>query len=73
MSKPTIFTNARLLDPASGLDAVGSLIIEDRLITEFGTSIAIPKKGNKIDCHGACLAPGLIDMRAFLGEPGYKQ
>lgn len=72
MSKPTIFTNARLLDPASGLDAVGSLIIEDRLITEFGTSIAIPKKGNKIDCHGACLAPGLIDMRAFLGEPGYE-
>lgn len=66
------FINARLLDPASRLDSLGSLIVTDRVITEFGSKISIPKNAETIDCQGNCLAPGLIDMRAFLGEPGYE-
>lgn len=72
MSAVTAYTNARLLDPASGLDARGTLVVEDRFIAAAGPEVQIPEGATVIDCHGACLAPGLIDMRAFLGEPGYE-
>jgi dihydroorotase len=66
------FTDARLLDPASGLDATGTLVVEDSVIAALGPGVKAPKGARVVDCHGACLAPGLIDMRAFLGEPGYE-
>ena len=72
MTAVTAYTNARLLDPASGLDARGALVVEDRFIAAAGPEVQIPEGATVIDCHGACLAPGLIDMRAFLGEPGYE-
>lgn len=68
----TAFTNGRLLDPSSGLDVTGTLVVEDRTIAALGTDTKVPKGATAIDCRGACLAPGLIDMRAFLGEPGYE-
>jgi dihydroorotase len=67
------YTNARLIDPASGLDETG------RLITEGARIAAIePGKGQEdlgentkvIDCGGHVLSPGLIDARVFTGEPG---
>ena len=62
--------NARLLDPATGLDAPGALLIEDgRIVSLTGA----PADGaERFDCGGAILAPGLIDMRAALGEPGFE-
>lgn len=71
MSTATAFTNARLLDPASGMDASGAVVIQDGLIVEVGAKVKPPKGAEVIDCGGHCLAPGLIDMRAFVGEPGY--
>ena len=70
--RKTAFINARLLDPASGRDEYGSLVVEDRIITAVGANAAVPEAAEKVDCNGACLTPGLIDMRAFLGEPGYE-
>ena len=66
------FTNARLLDPAGGLDAAGTLLIEGRRIVAVEPGGKAPKGAQVVDCHGKCLAPGLVDMRAFLGEPGYE-
>jgi dihydroorotase len=66
----TIFINARLLDPASGLDASGSLLVRHGLIAEHGTTLGIPEGAEVVDCDGAILAPGLVDLRASLGEPG---
>lgn len=66
----TIITNARLLDPASGLDAPGALLIRDGLIADFGAGLTAPEGAAVVDAGGACLAPGLIDLRANLGEPG---
>lgn len=65
-----LFANARLLDPATGLDAPGSLLVRGGLILDHGTALGRPEGATVIDCAGACLAPGLIDMRASLGEPG---
>ena len=69
----TAYVNARLLDPATGLDAPGGLLCADGLIIEVGpgvTASALPSDAKVIDCKGACLAPGLVDMRVQLREPG---
>ncbi len=65
----TLFTNARLLDPSTDLDCKGDILVADGRIAELGE--ALPHEGAEIiDCGGHCLAPGLIDMRAQLREPG---
>jgi len=66
----TLITNARLLDPASGLDAPGALLIRDGLIADCGPGLTASEGAAVVDAAGACLAPGLIDLRANLGEPG---
>jgi dihydroorotase len=64
--------NARLLDPATGTDATGSVLIEKGLIKEFrtGTGVSFKDAKETFDANGLCLAPGLIDLRAKTGEPG---
>ncbi len=69
----TAYVNARLLDPASGLDAPGALVVEDGRIAELGPQVlaeGAPEGLAVVDCGGHCLAPGLIDMRVQLREPG---
>jgi len=76
MSTHTAFLNARLIDPATGLDAPGGLLSADGVILEAGPGInadAVPDGAEIIDCGGHVLAPGLIDARAYLGEPGTEQ
>ena len=68
----TLFTNARLLDPASGLDAPGALLVRDGVIADHGANLGAPEGATVVDAGGACLAPGLIDLRAALGEPGME-
>lgn len=68
----TIITNARLIDPASGLDAPGALLIRDGAIADHGPGLTTPEGAATIDAKGAILAPGLIDLRASLGEPGFE-
>jgi dihydroorotase len=72
MTERRAIIGARLLDPASGLDAPGGMVIEDERITDFGTHLYAPgiEAAEVIDAGGACLAPGLVDMRVQLGEPG---
>ncbi len=65
----TLIRGARLLDPASGLDAVGDLLIEGERIAAVGGSIAA-SDAEVVDAEGLCLAPGLVDMRVQLREPG---
>lgn len=68
MTRPLLVTNARLLDPASGLDAPGAILIEGGRITSL---TGAPAEGAEtLDAGGACLCPGLVDMRATIGEPG---
>lgn len=64
------YLNARLLDPASGLDAKGGLLTEGETIVAMGPDLTAPADAEAIDCGGACLAPGLVDIRVQLREPG---
>lgn len=69
-----LYTNARLLDPATGLDVKGALLTEGDRIVDLGpklaTSSSFAGETEIIDCQGHCLCPGLIDMHVWLREPG---
>jgi dihydroorotase len=71
-SAALIFANARLVDPASGREERGSVLIRDGAIADvaWGAVPAVPEGATVIDCARLVLAPGLVDMRAFTGEPG---
>ncbi|SCZ07909.1 dihydroorotase [Microvirga guangxiensis] len=69
-TKPTLFKNARLVDPDTGREQTGGLLVRDGVIQDFGPQLAQAADAEVIDCGGHVLAPGLIDMRAFIGEPG---
>jgi dihydroorotase len=68
----TLITNARLIDPASGLDAAGALLMRDGVILDHGAHLDTPEGAAVMDAAGAVLAPGLVDLRAALGEPGME-
>jgi len=65
------FSNVRLVDPASGLDQPGQLLVRGGCIADFGPELGRPDMPI-LDGDGAILCPGLVDMRAALGEPGYE-
>lgn len=67
------YINARLLDPASGLDAKGAVLTNGEVIADVGPGLfqgGVPDGIQVVDAQGACLAPGLVDMRVQLREPG---
>jgi dihydroorotase len=68
--RPLLLKNARLIDPASGKEEHGGVLVQDGLIRDVGNHVAVASDAEVIDCGGQVLAPGLIDMRAFIGEPG---
>ena len=76
MMKKKIFLNANIVDPKNSLDEKGGLII-----SESGKIQAVGKKVNKnnissrekyIDLEGKYIFPGIVDMRVFVGEPGFE-
>jgi dihydroorotase len=70
---PIVLANARLVDPASGRDGRGHLRLADGVIADIawgGGAPDGPEGAETIDCAGQVVCPGLVDMRAFVGEPG---
>ncbi|MFM9975033.1 MAG: dihydroorotase [Beijerinckiaceae bacterium] len=68
-----LLVNGRLLDPSCGRDEPGGLLIENGTIRDIGPHLNDLKPVNGVivrDCKGAVIAPGLIDLRVFVGEPG---
>jgi dihydroorotase len=65
-----LITGARLLDPASRLDSPGNLLVREGRIAALGADLTGPEGIPRLDAAGLCLAPGLVDLRASLGEPG---
>ena len=59
--------NARVVDPASGRDAVGDVYVADGRIAEEFT-----RPERVIDAKGLVLAPGFVDLAARLREPGFE-
>ena len=70
MTEPLHLLNARLIDSATGYDGPGALRIEDGVIADVVHGPSPEVSG--IDCHGLPLAPGIVDMRVFVGDPGAR-
>jgi dihydroorotase len=71
---PIAYINARLVDPASGRDEPGGLVVENEKIADIGGHLRrnAPSGAQVVDCGGHVLAPGLVDMQVFTGEPGQE-
>ena len=71
--RPILLANARIVDPSRDFDIVGDLLIADGVVREAKKGIGaggVPEGTDVVDCRGKLVAPGLVDMRAFVGEPG---
>src|SRR5471030_3052003 len=71
--RPILLANARVIDPARDFDGIGDVLISDGVIRDSRRGIGaagVPEGTDIINCGGKIIAPGLIDMRAFVGEPG---
>ncbi|WP_181701805.1 dihydroorotase [Chthonobacter albigriseus] len=72
--RPLVLDRARVVDPSRGLDALGAVIVTGGVIRAAGPEAlnqGRPDGAEVIDCSGLVVAPGLVDMRVFVGEPGY--
>ena len=74
MNKPVVIKNARIIDPASGMDQVGAVHVADGVIKGIvaGAPSGVPAEAEIYDARGQVVAPGLVDMRVFTGEPGHE-
>ena len=67
-----MFRNARLIDPASGREGQGSVLVREGAIADvaWGGAPAPPDAAHVVECAGDIVCPGLIDGQVFVGEPG---
>ena len=74
--KKQYFINANIVDPHNSINEVGGLIIgEDGKIEAVGKKVNtnnLPTREKPVDLKGKHIFPGLVDMRVFVGEPGFE-
>jgi len=74
--KKQYFLNANIIDTHNSLNEVGGLIVDDNgLVEAIGKKVNknnIPSRVKVIDLKGKYIFPGIVDMRVFVGEPGYE-
>ena len=71
--KEKILTNVRIVDPSQKMDEIGNIVIDEKgKIKAIGKKSATSKSVQKIDLKGLTAIPGLVDMKAFVGEPGFE-
>ena len=68
-----LIKNGRLIDPQSGLDEITDIAITSNRITGIGEQIPADfHASNSIDASGLWVLPGIIDLSAYLREPGLE-
>jgi dihydroorotase len=70
-----LIRGGRVIDPASSVDAVQDVLVEDGKVARVGGTLAAPQGATVIDAAGKWVCPGFIDMHVHLREPGqeYKE
>jgi dihydroorotase len=64
-----LIKGGRIIDPASKLDRVADLLLEDGKVAKVGDRLSAPS-GRAIDATNLIVCPGLIDLHVHLREPG---
>ena len=76
MNKKKYFLNANIIDPKNSIEEIGGLIVDEKgKIEAIGKKVNknnIPSREKYIDLKEKYIFPGLVDMRVFVGEPGYE-
>ena len=71
-----VLTNVRIIDPSQKMDEIGDIIISEKgKIKSIGKNIKnsdVSKSVEKINLKGLIAIPGIVDMKAFVGEPGFE-
>ena len=71
--KEKILTNVRIIDPSQKMDEIGNIVIDEKgKVKSIGKKLGTSKSSEKIDLKGLVAIPGLVDMKAFVGEPGFE-
>lgn len=74
--KMKLLINTRIIDPQNNIDEVGGILIDEngkiKAVGKKVTKDNAPKDCETIDCKGNISIPGIVDMRVFVGEPGFE-
>ncbi len=75
MSETLFIEGGRVVDPASGLDGVRTVVVRDGKVAEVAERVERPRDARAIDARGKWVTPGLVDLHVHLREPGqeYKE
>jgi len=69
-----LITDGRVIDPASGLDAMADLAIADGKIVRVGEPGKVSRRARRtLDARGRIVCPGLIDIHVHCREPGHEE
>ena len=68
--RDVLLRGGRILDPARGVDEVGDVLLRGGSVEAQGRSLNAPDDAEVLDCAGAIIAPGFIDVHCHLREPG---
>jgi dihydroorotase len=68
-----LIRSARIIDPASGADFHGDILLSDGKIAEVGSGLPLPEGAREIRADGLIAAPGLVDMHVHLRDPGQTE
>ena len=68
--RDVLLRGGRILDPARGVDEVGDVLLRGGSVEAQGRSLSAPDDAEVLDCAGAIIAPGFIDVHCHLREPG---
>ena len=69
-ARDLILKGGRVIDPSTGIDAVGDVLLRDGKIESAGKKISTPDGAEVVDCTGLVVSPGFIDVHCHLREPG---
>ncbi len=65
-----LIRSGRMIDPISGREETGDLLISRGKISKAGGRIECPAAAGVLDAEGLIVAPGLVDMHVHLRDPG---
>jgi dihydroorotase len=75
MSETLFIEGGRVIDPATGVDGVRTVVVRDGKVAEVAERIERPRDARALDARGRWVTPGFVDLHVHLREPGqeYKE